>query len=209
MTAPNPQKRKTVKHYEFPGQPRLFAFSTYGKLPLLTGDVRCRIVADAIQRAVIRHHFILLAWVMMPDHVHLVGVPWRNFAGASRLLYAIERPSSYRIKMLLEANGDALLGRLTVRERPGKPTFRFWQEGPGHDRTIRVYEGMENAIDYVHLNPVRRALSELPEDWYWSSARQHAQVANAPGVPRTVRLSASGRYLWNGAEAWFGDAAQR
>ena len=30
---------------------------------------------------------------------------------------------------------------------------------------------LQSVIDYIHLNPVRRGLVELPEDWEWSSAR--------------------------------------
>jgi putative transposase len=29
------------------------------------------------------------------------------------------------------------------------------------------------AIDYIHLNPVRRGLCERCTDWKWSSARYH------------------------------------
>jgi putative transposase len=209
MTRPEPFKRKTIKHYEFPSRPRCFTFSTYEMLPLLEDEQHCRIVAEAIHRAVIRHHFILLAWVLMPDHVHVVGVPWEDFSGASKFLYAIKRPSSYRIKQVLVASRSPLLARLTIRERPKKMAFRFWQEGPGHDRTIRVHEGLNDAINYVHLNPVKRGLCDEPEGWYWSSARQQAQRSDAPALPLTVRLTSGGRFVWDGADVWFaGDQAR-
>jgi putative transposase len=29
-------------------------------------------------------------------------------------------------------------------------------------------------LDYIHLNPVRRGLVAVPEDWTWSTARHYA-----------------------------------
>ena len=55
---------------------------------------------------------------------------------------------------------DALLDRLTIRERPGKQAFRFWQEGSGYDRNLSSPKLIESVIDYIHFNPVRRELCE-------------------------------------------------
>lgn len=60
-------------------------------------------------------------------------------------------------------------GALTIRERPGKRTFRFWQEGGGYDRNIASNRVLRTAIDDVHRNPVRRGLCHSPGDWKWSS----------------------------------------
>ena len=60
-------------------------------------------------------------------------------------------------------------GALTIRERPGKQAFRFWQEGGGYDRNIASNRVMRTAIDYVHRNPVRRGLGHFPGDWNRSS----------------------------------------
>jgi putative transposase len=65
------------------------------------------------------------------------------------------------------------LERLTVRQRPGVTTFRFWQEGPGYDRNLSEPSTAVAAIDYVHRNPVRRGLVERAVDWKWSSARYY------------------------------------
>jgi hypothetical protein len=47
---------------------------------------------------------------------------------------------------------------LALPERPGKTCFRFWQEGPGHDRNIFAPEAIRASIDYMHKNPVEREL---------------------------------------------------
>ena len=110
-------------------------------------------------------------------------------AAPSRCGRATRRPFSYRIKQRLTASGSQLLERLSIRQRPGVTTFRFWQEGPGYDRNLFQPDSILAAIDYVHAGPVRRGLVERPADWRWSSARRHldftAQVD--PDLP-TIHL---------------------
>jgi hypothetical protein len=48
----------------------------------------------------------------------------------SDLLFAIKRPFSFQMKQRLQAAASPLMGTLTIRQRPGVTTFRFWQEGP-------------------------------------------------------------------------------
>jgi hypothetical protein len=55
-------------------------------------------------------------------------------------------------------------------ERPGKTCFRFWQEGPGYDRNLTTSTAIEAAIEYIHMNPVRRGMVNRAVDWRWSSA---------------------------------------
>ena len=119
----------------------------------------------------VNHRYRHIAFVLMPDHTHLFVYPLPDASAISDLLYAIKRPFSYRIKKLLEEANDPLLKKLTIRERPGKNSFRFWQEGPGYDRNIRTVRGSKNVVDYFHLNPVRRGLVAKACEWKWSSAR--------------------------------------
>ena len=46
------------------------------------------------------------------------------------------------------------------------------------------------AIDYIHLNPVRRGLAKRAVDWKWSSARFYASDAMAqdPDLPEVDGL---------------------
>jgi putative transposase len=120
-----------------------------------------------------RHHYRLVAFVYMPTHVHLVTFPEATASRIDQLLRAIKRPFSFRVKQYLEASGSQLLPLLTVRQRPGVMTFRFWQEGPGYDRNLTRSETILSVIDYIHNNPVRRGLCQRAEDWRWSSARYY------------------------------------
>jgi len=111
----------------------------------------------------------------MPEHVHLLVWPRNATAKVENLLYALKRPFSYRVKQDLLQRGDPLLHQLTVRERPGKLAFRFWQEGPGYDRNLISPESVLSSIEYIHSNPVKRGLCSSPADWKWSSWRHYHQ----------------------------------
>ncbi|MEX2188603.1 MAG: transposase [Pirellulales bacterium] len=167
---PSPH-RKRVRHIHDAGHCRELTFSCYRRMPLLTNDVWRAMLSESIRRACLNHGYSLVAFVYMPEHVHLIAFPGTNSPGVDGLLRAIKRPYSYRIKQLLVAANSPLLDRLTIRQRPGVTTFRFWQEGPGYDRNLTTPRTIQAAIDYVHENPVRRSLCQRATDWRWSSAR--------------------------------------
>ena len=177
--------RKTVRHFHTPGDCHELTFSCYRRMALLTNDLWRGMLCKAIDRALDNHSFRLAAFVIMPEHVHLLVYPTseqpdvpQRLAG---LLSGIKRPFSVRIKQILVDRGSRLLDRLTVRERPGKTAFRFWQEGPGYDRNLTGPRSVLAAIDYIHLNPVRRGLVQRVLDWRWSSARHYLDSVATPG----------------------------
>ena len=143
-------------------------------------------LSESITRATARHQFDLLAFVFMPEHLHLLVLPRDDGSRISNLLKAIKRPYSYRIKQLLIDSGSSLLQRLTIAQRPGVETFRYWQEGPGYDRNLETRAAIEAALHYIHLNPVRRELCETVTDWKWSSARYYHldDYETDPDLPR-------------------------
>jgi putative transposase len=136
-------------------------------------------LSRAIDAALEKHDWRLSAFVYMPEHVHLLLFPMPGAAKLEKVLRAIKRPYSYRIKQILMAHNSPLLGRLTIRQRPGVESFRFWQEGPGFDRNLWNAARVEQFIDYIHENPRMRGLCRRPEDWRWSSARWYSSNMTA------------------------------
>jgi len=111
-----------------------------------------------------KHRFELLAFVFMPEHVHLLVNPLEPKPSIDKYLASIKQPFSSRVKKSLRAADDSLLATLTIRERPGKVAFRYWQEGPGYDRNLRKPETILSSIDYIHKNPVERKLAARATD---------------------------------------------
>ena len=165
--------RKRIKHYHEPGHLHEFTFSCYCRKPLLTKDSWREKLARSLDEAGESEQFELVAFVFMPEHVHLLVNPCASEPEFGTYLAKIKQPFSKQIKDILETICSPLLQQLTVRERPGKTCFRFWQEGPGFDRNFYGQQAILAAIDYIHQNPVRRGLCEQAIDWKWSSARYY------------------------------------
>lgn len=94
--------------------------------------------AERLSRA--REHFGLglLAWVVMPERVHLLLVPPRPEGGSGdvtdKILEFIKKSVAQRvIARWKEINAGILADR--SRHDGGKP--RFWQKGGGFDRCVR------------------------------------------------------------------------
>jgi putative transposase len=178
--------RKTIRHYHEPGHLHEFTFSCYGRRPLLTNDDWREKLARSLDEAGEAEGMQLVAFVFMPEHVHLLVYPTRAQPNFGRYLALIKQPFSKQVKAVLEARGSRLLQQLTVQERPGKFCFRFWQEGPGYDRNLFTPEAIAGFIDYVHQNPVKRGLCLKAIDWKWSSARYYLSDPPrqiVPGLP--------------------------
>jgi REP element-mobilizing transposase RayT len=110
-------------------------------------------IATLVEQAIRFHQgqrFELLAWVVMPNHVHaLIQV------GLTPLTRIVQN-----WKSVAAVAANKLLGR------PG----RFWQ--PDYwDRHMRDAEQTLKAVRYIENNPVKAKLCRAPEDWPFSSAR--------------------------------------
>ncbi len=146
-------------------------------MPLLTNDIWRQLLCRSIDKAITRWNFRLVAFVLMPEHVHLLVYPTTAVVELDHLLSAIKQPYSVKIKKLLLASESSLLERLTIQERPGKTSFRYWQEGPGYDRNLSSKPAVLASIDYIHNNPLRRSLVDEATSWKWSSSRWYASDA--------------------------------
>jgi len=119
------------------------------------------------------HDFDLWAWVIMPDHVHLLICPRKPVYQIDDILQSIKQPVSKKAIRYLELHAPAFLKKLTVINK--NRTYRhLWQPGPGHDSNQIDPMAVHETIDYLHLNPVRANLVQLATDWLYSSARDWA-----------------------------------
>ncbi len=81
-----PPIRKTCKRYNLPGHAHFLTFSCFGRRPFLSRDRSRGWMIDAIALARERHGFDLWAWVIMPEHVHLLIFPRRETYEISAIL---------------------------------------------------------------------------------------------------------------------------
>jgi putative transposase len=105
-----------------------------------------RLLTDTCAQAKVQ----CLAYVLMPNHVHLILVP-KDADGLRKAMSATHR---------------AYAGIINARR---KKSGHFWQGRFGCVAMDGAHT--EAALRNVLLNPVRAKLARRPEDWSWSSAR--------------------------------------
>jgi putative transposase len=93
----------------------------------------------------------LLAWCLMPNHVHVV----------------IEILGNYSLSAIMRSWKSFTARRANVQLGRSGP---FWH-ADYFDRFIRDDEHLARTIEYVEQNPVKAGLAGIAIDWLWSSAR--------------------------------------
>ena len=140
---------------------------------LLRRDVMKRIVADSLDYIRSHQWISLYAFVVMPNHVHLVC---RFLAG--HVLSDVMRDFKKHVaKQIIrhyqaERNDRALACLRQAAELLRDQEYKVWEEG--YDaRDVFSAGFLKQKIEYVHENPCQPhwALAERPEDCPWSSAR--------------------------------------
>jgi putative transposase len=166
---------KRRQRFDEPGQPRELTFSCYRRFPFLQRERTREWFRDALQAARAKFDLQIWAYVLMPEHVHLLVYPGDAADSMSRFLQAVKEPVGRNALAYLRAHAPSWLPRLRVREGQ-RLRHRFWQPGVGYDRNITSAAALRAMIDYFHANPVRRGLVASAEDWEWSSARWFAGI---------------------------------
>ncbi len=173
---------KTCKRHNVPGHAHELTFTCFRALPLLSRDRTRGWMVDAVGRARMRYAFDLWAYVIMPEHVHLLIFPRSDDYRISRVLTAIKWPVAHWALDYLRTHAPSWIERLTDRQPSGRVATRFWQRGGGYDRNITRESTLAGVIQYVHDNPVRRGLVDRAADWDWSSAAWYQGRQDVPLV---------------------------
>lgn len=168
--------RKLRRSSEGVGCAHELTFSCYRRLPLLRSEACRGFMIDALSTVRAKHDIELWAYVLMPDHVHLLLLPRNPDYRVRTLLQGIKQPVARRaIDYLKGSRADTLRDlRVPGGTDGGPPRFHFWQPGGGYDRHVVNAATAWRVVEYIHNNPVKSGLVACPTDWSWSSARQYA-----------------------------------
>ena len=115
-----------------------------------------------------KHGFHVWAYVIMPEHAHLLICPTPPDYDISDILNSIKQSVSKRALLHVRRAAPAFLTRMEDRQPNGELYYRFWQRGGGYDRNIVEPATAIHEVEYMHANPVRRGLCKKAEDWLWS-----------------------------------------
>ena len=157
--------RKRMKRQGATRVLRWITFSCERRLPLFKLAETKDAFVEALLREVVASRMGLVAFVVMPEHVHLVlspesGDEVEGFLRRLKSRFARETLAAWTrrwpeaVERLVASDGSR----------------RFWLRGGGYDRSLWRAGELAEKIAYCHWNPVRRGLVNRPREWRWSSA---------------------------------------
>jgi len=114
------------------------------------------------------HGFLLLGYVVMPDHVHA--------------LLAVVSGSLSDIVHLWKSKTARSVQKTRRKRGP------LWQ-ARYFDFICRRTRDVANKLEYIHQNPVVAGLVKWPGGWLWSSAGYYANTCSPLIVPDPVDFS--------------------
>ena len=185
-----------TKHYDISSHYHFLTFSCYQRRWLFQTDELYQLFITHLDNARHRMGFKLAAFVVLPNHVHLMLQPQPG-STITDILRGVKRSFSYHAHELIRKSLPEIESRAMTHtgsrfaSKPGHPSnqsipkpkhpavnasskapvWRFWQAGCGYDRNIFSDKEFREKVDYIHNNPVKMKLVDDPAEWKWSSAR--------------------------------------
>ena len=123
----------------------------------------------------------LFGYVILENHLHFI-------AQGNELAKEVGEFKSFTarkiIDLLEEKKAATILRQLQGEKAHYKKdrTYQLWQEG-SHPKEINSEEMMNQKLDYMHWNPVKRGYVDDPVHWRYSSARNYA------GLPGLIEVT--------------------
>ncbi len=139
-------------------------FSCFQRLPFLEAPGPKETFEAVLEQTRARHQARVYAYVLMPEHIHLL----------------MNEPPLILVAQFLKA-----LKQITSRKlRGGRP--QFWQDRY-FDSNVHGETARSEVIRYIHRNPVKRGLVASPEQYRWSSFNHYAT-----GIRGVVEIESEG-----------------
>jgi putative transposase len=157
-----------LRRYQQAESLHFITFSCYHRLPHLAGADAKAICEQLLERMRKRHQLRVYAYVLMPEHVHVLT----------------NEPPGILLAQVLKG------WKQQVSKSLKGDRTKFWQDRY-YDMNLRGEGAMTETIRYIHRNPVKRGLVERPEDYRWSSFGHYAT-----GVRGAVEIESEWTAQW-------------
>ena len=135
--------------------------------PLLSQDKYKQKIIESLQYLVANKRITLYAFVIMSNHIHLI---WQVLPGNTPLKVqaSFMKFTAQQIKFDLIKNHPLVLEKFKVDAADRQ--YQFWERNP---LGIDLYSSpvFMQKLEYIHWNPVKAGLCNLPEEYYYSSAK--------------------------------------
>ena len=135
--------------------------------PQLKYDKYKNVVIETLRILVNEKRINLYAFVIMSNHMHLIWQPLNDFT-PEKIQHSLLSFTAHQFKADLEVNHPHVLSHFKVKAKDRN--FQFWERNSlGVDLFNEAV--FVQKLDYIHWNPVKAGLCNLPEQYYYSSAK--------------------------------------
>ncbi len=117
---------------------------------------------NTVRRAKQSHPFDILAWVVLPDHLHAIWTLPENDADYATRWMLIKAGFSRGIP-----HGEWIRPSRRRKGERGLWQRRFWEH------LIRDENDLQRHMDYVHINPVKHGHAVHASEWPYSSIHRY------------------------------------
>ncbi len=137
-----------------------FTLVTYQRFPVFSSPDAIELLNDAFEYTALRMPFSVIAFVILPDHMHYIWTLPEDSADYStrwRLIkshFTRARPGNLNF---LETDSRKNKKERNVWQR------RFWEH------LIRNDDDLTRHLEYIHFNPVKHGYVNSPKDWQYTS----------------------------------------
>ena len=141
---------------------------THDRLPVFQTARLKELVCKALNETRTSAKFLIFAYVIMPDHLHMLIGSERK---PSEVLRYVNGITGRRIISFLRENGfESSLQKLRRSDGVRQHKYSLWDHHPNL-KLVTTENGLMEKANYIHQNPVRAGLVERAEDYRWSSIR--------------------------------------
>jgi len=156
--------------FEKSGRPFFVTTSVQHNRHVFTSLDYYEILAHSINFLKEKYSFQIVAFVLMPSHIHLI-IHFDDRPKLSETMRDFKKFTSTKIRQQIEEDKRYHLLERLRDNAVGKKrqVFKLWQDR-FDSLVITSPRTLKTKIDYIHSNPVRANLVEGITDWQYSSA---------------------------------------
>ncbi len=171
-----------LHRYYGAGYSHFITTSCYQRRPLLAAPRSRDLFLEVLEQVRQRHQFVVVGYVVMPEHVHLLlSEPERG--NPSLVLAALKQTFAHRLLGELRAQTGAQADALWSTPLA---VAHVWQRR-FYDFVVFTENKRVEKLRYMHHNPVQRGLVLEPQQWLWSSFRHYVYGELGPVLVNETR----------------------
>ncbi len=178
-------------------KPYFVTTTIVGWLDVFTREVQKKKLIESLKFCQENKGLIIYAWCLMSNHLHMICQSQKEDKFLSDIIRDFKTFTSKQIIKTIEKETESRREwMLSYFEKScvdlkRNQKFKVWQAG-FHAEEISQQRFLEQKLDYIHNNPVKAGIVELPQHYLYSSARNYAELE---GLIKVEVLSRNWKFI--------------